>query len=356
MKIDIHAHILPKTWPNLRERYGYGGFIRLEHHCPGCAKMMKDDVFFREVEENLWNPQVRLEQCDYHQVDVQVLSTVPVMFSYWAKPEDTLDLSRILNDHLATVAQEYPKRFVALGTIPMQAPQLAVEELERCMGELGMAGVEIGTHVNGTNLDDECFYPVWEAAEELGAAVFVHPWDMMGMKELPNYWLPWLVSMPAETSRAMCSLMMGGVIERFPKLRFCFAHGGGSFPATLGRIEQGFQMRPDLCQVRTQTSPGQLFERVYIDALVHDGPMLQYIVERFGAERVALGTDYPFPLGELEPGALIESIEGFAPQVKERLLSGTALEWLGLEREAFETDASRVHSKCIGHHVGEHRP
>ncbi|MFU8804458.1 MAG: amidohydrolase family protein [Bradymonadaceae bacterium] len=351
MKIDIHAHILPKSWPNLRERFGYGGFIRLDHHCQGCAKMMQDDKFFREVEENLWDPDVRIEQCDMHQVDVQVLSTVPVMFSYWAKPQDTLDLCHILNDHLAEVAQRHPKRFVSLGTLPMQAPDLAVEELERCMGELGMAGVEIGTHIGGTNLDDESFYPIWEAAQELGASVFVHPWDMMGMDDLPDYWLPWLVSMPAETSRAICSLMMGGVIERFGKLRFAFAHGGGSFPATLGRIERGFTMRPDLCQVRTKTSPRDLFEHIYIDSLVHDAATLQFIVEQFGSERIALGTDYPFPLGELEPGSLIESIDEFSPVVKERLLSGTALEWLGLERESFETVASRGHSRCIGHEV-----
>lgn len=348
MKIDIHAHILPKTWPDLRERYGYGGFIRLDHHCQGCAKMMQDDKFFREVEDNLWSPEVRIEQCDMHGVDVQVLSTVPVMFSYWAKPEDTLDLCRILNDHLAGVAQRHPKRFVALGTLPMQSTELAIEELTRCMGELGMAGVEIGTHVNGTNLDDERFYPLWEAAQELDAAIFVHPWDMMGMKDLPNYWLPWLVSMPAETSRAICSLMMGGIIERFPKLRFAFAHGGGSFPGTLGRIEKGFLMRPDLCQVRTQTSPRELFKRIYIDSLVHDAETLRTIVGQLGHERIALGTDYPFPLGDLEHGRMIEAMDAFEPEVKERLLSGTALEWLGLERDSFETPASRLHSCKIG--------
>lgn len=336
MKIDIHTHILPKEWPDLRERYGYGGFIRLEHGCQGCsARMMRDGEFFREVEPNLWDPSVRLEECDRYAVDVQVLSTVPVMFSYWAKPADTHDLSKILNDHIAGVVADAPKRFAGLGTLPMQDTERAVEELERCMTELGLQGVEIGTHINGVNLDDERFDPLWEAAEELGAAIFVHPWDMMGMDDLPDYWLPWLVSMPAETSRAIASLMMGGVLDRYPRLRFAFAHGGGSFPATLGRIDWGFQVRPDLCQVRTKTRPREIVEKIYFDTLVHDPVVLRMMIEEFGAERLALGTDYPFVLGEHEPGKLIESMD-LDEQTRARLLGETALAWLGVERARFE--------------------
>ena len=213
--------------------------------------------------------------------------------------------------------------------------------------DLGFAGIEIATHIMGKNLDDPSFYPVWEAAQDLGAAIFVHPWDMMGMDQLPKYWLPWLVSMPAETSRAICSLMMGGVIERFPGVRFAFAHGGGSFPGTVGRVRHGFDMRPDLCQVDTQTNPADLLQHIYIDSLVHDHDALEFIVDLFGAQRIALGTDYPFPLGELQPGRLIETTRSLSPEQKERLLSGTALEWLGLERHQFETPASRRHSEGL---------
>lgn len=347
MKIDIHCHILPRQWPDLKERYGYGGFIRLEHDGCGCTRMMRDNTFFREVDPNLWDPETRLGECDEHHVDVQVLSTVPVMFSYWAKPEHTHDLSKILNDDMARVVATNPKRFVGLGTIPMNAPDRAVQELERCVNELGFAGVEIATHINGVNLDDESFTPIWEAAQELDAAIFVHPWDMMGMDQMPRFWLPWLVSMPAETSRAICSLMMGGVLERFPKLRFAFAHGGGSFPGTIGRIQHGFNMRPDLCQTHTTTNPADLLRRVYLDSLVHDRDTLEFLVDRFGAEQIALGTDYPFPLGELEPGKLIESTYSLTPEQKERMLSGTALEWMGLERQDFETEASRRHSESL---------
>ena len=261
--IDIHTHIVPENWPDLRERYGYGGFVQLEHHGPGCARMSIDGSPFREVQANCWNPRVRLRECDDHRVDVQVLSTVPVMFSYWAQPADALDLSRLLNDHLAGVVAEHPTRFVGLGTVPLQSPGLAIGELERCVRDLGMPGIQIGSHVNGSNLDDDLVFPVFEAAQDLGAAVFVHPWDMLAKERMPRYWLPWLVGMPAETSLAICSMIFGGVFDRLPCLRVAFAHGGGGFPASIGRIEHGFSVRPDLCAVRSQTNPRDLLGRFY---------------------------------------------------------------------------------------------
>ncbi len=335
MKIDLHTHILPETWPDLAERYGYGGWIRLDHHAPCRARMMIDNQFFREIESNCWDPSIRLRECDACGVAIQVLSTVPVMFSYWAQPTHALDLSRILNDHLADVVKRYPGRFVGLGTIPLQAPDLAITELERCIKDLGLAGIQIGSHVNGAdaywNLGDSPLHDVFAAAESLGAAVFVHPWDMMGRERMPKYWLPWLVGMPAETSLAICSMIFAGVFERFPTLRVCFAHGGGSFPFTLGRIEHGFRERPDLCAVDNPTPPSEYLSRFYLDSLVHDADTLRFLLRRFGADRIALGSDYPFPLGEHVPGALIESMSDLTPHDRRRLLAETAAEFLRLD-------------------------
>ncbi len=334
LKIDIHTHILPPDWPDLQERYGYGGWVQLERHGTGCAHMTLDGSFFREVETNCWDHGSRLTECDEHGVSVQVLSTVPIMFSYWAKPADALDLAGLLNEHIAGVCAEYPRRFVGLGTVPMQDPDLACRELERCVKSLGLAGIEIGSHVNGMNLDHPRVFPVLEAAQDLGAAIFVHPWEMLGRERMAKYWLPWLVGMPAETSLSICSMIFGGVFEKLPRLRIAFAHGGGAFPATLGRIEHGFRVRPDLCAVDNEHNPRNYLGRFYVDSLVHDAEMLRYMISLMGAESIAMGSDYPFPLGEHIPGSLIESM-GLTPAVRDRLLSGTALEWLALDREQF---------------------
>src|SRR5450432_4350131 len=151
MKIDLHTHILPKEWPDLDAKYGYSGFIRLDHYKPCCARMMKGDHFFREVHDNVWDPKRRIEECDKAGVAMQVLSTVPVMFSYWAKPADTLDLSRRLNDHIAEVVRDNPARFAVLATVPLQDPDMAASELERCVHELGLRGAQIGTHVDANS-------------------------------------------------------------------------------------------------------------------------------------------------------------------------------------------------------------
>lgn len=331
-KIDAHTHILPEKWPDLRERYGYGGFIRLEHHRPDYARMMMDDRFFREIYKNCWHPEARMEEMDKQGVQLQVISTVPVMFSYWAKGADAHDLSKLLNDDIAQTVNNSPDRFLALGTLPLQSPQLAVKELERCVNDLGLSGVQIGSHVNDWNLDAAELFEVFAAAETLGAAVFVHPWDMMGQADMQKYWLPWLVGMPAEMSRAICSMIFGGVLERLPDLRIAFAHGGGSFPATLGRIEHGFNVRPDLCAIDNDVNPREYIKRIYFDSGVHDESVMKWLVEYVGSDRIMMGSDYPFPLGEHEPGQLIESLD-FAPEEKEMMLSSNALDWLGVSKE-----------------------
>ena len=306
---------------------------------------MIENRVFREITDNVWNPERRIEEMEKTGVTMQALSTVPVMFSYWAKPRDALELCRLLNDHIAAVVRENPTRFAGLGTIPLQDVDLAAQELTRCVRELGLRGVEIGTHVDPNdhchgpdcrNLDHPSLDVVWKTAQDLSAAIFVHPWDMMGEERMPKYWLPWLVGMPAESSLAICSMIFGGVFERFPKLRVAFAHGGGAFPGTIGRIEHGFHVRPDLVAIDNETNPRKYLAsergpgRFYVDSLVHDADALRLLLKVFGAERVALGSDYPFPLGEAEPGELIESIADLSPKEKSQILAETARDFLGL--------------------------
>lgn len=327
-KIDIHTHILPEEIPNWFEKFGYGEFISLEKKNPSCACMMKGDKFFREIKSNCWDPEVRKVEMDETGISIQVLSTVPVLFNYWAKPAHAYDTSRFYNDHIGSVAAEHPDRFIGIGTVPMQDTDLAIKELERCIQELGMPGIEIGTNINQRNLSDPNLNAFWEAAQELNACIFVHPWEMMGENDMRTYWLPWLVGMPAETSRAICSLIFGGVFERYPKLRFAFAHGGGSFPATVGRVQHGFDVRPDLCAIHNQRAPKEYLGHFWIDSLVHDEAALNLIMEVVGPEKICIGSDYPFPLGELyPPGGLIDKCIP-NEDIKEKMRWKNAMQWL----------------------------
>jgi aminocarboxymuconate-semialdehyde decarboxylase len=270
------------------------------------------------------------------------------MFSYWAEPADTLDLSMLLNDHLGAAVAAHPDKFIGLGTLPLQDPALAVAELKRCKS-IGLAGVQIGSHINNWTLDAKELRPVFRAADEIGAAIFVHPWDMIGSSLMGKYFLPWLVGMPAETSLAVCSMLFGGLFEEHPSLRVCFAHGAGSFPGTIGRIQHGFDVRPDLCAADCATSPTVQLGRFWSDSLVHDPHTLAEVVRVLGSDKVCLGSDYPFPLGEYTAesrgteycaGRLIDSMADapFSWDATRRsdLLGRNALEgWLGRTYEEY---------------------
>jgi aminocarboxymuconate-semialdehyde decarboxylase len=320
---------MPENMPDWTQKFGYGEFIHLEHrNCDAC--MMKGDKVFRVVEENSYKPDARIKDMDSTGVSIQVLSTIPVLFNYWAKPTDGYETSRFLNDHIAETVSKTPARFIGLGTVPLQNINLAIKEMERCVKELKMPGIEIGSNINGRNLGEKEFFPFFKAAENLGCAIFVHPWEMMGEKDMEQYWLPWLVGMPAETTRAICSMIFGGVFEEFPKLRVNYAHGGGSFPYTLGRIEHGFMVRPDLVAIDNTVNPKNYLGRFWVDSLVHDKKAFEFLLDVLGEDQVCLGSDYPFPLGEKKPGKLIEKMK-LGKKTEKKLLYKNAEAWLGLD-------------------------
>lgn len=319
---------MPHNIPHWSKKFGYGEFIHLEFsNCKAC--MIKGDKMFRQVEDNCFKPEDRLKDMEKTGVEKQVLSTIPVLFNYWAKPKDGLETSRFLNDHIATTVSKNSKHFIGLGTVPMQDVALAIKEMNRCINELNLQGVEIGSNINGKNLSDKEFYPFFEAATQLNCSLFIHPWEMMGQPQMDKYWLPWLVGMPAETSRAICSLIFSGIFETFPSLKFAFAHGGGSFPSTIGRIEHGFNVRPDLCATDNPINPRHYLKKFWVDSLVHDPQMLQFLLEVMGEDYICMGSDYPFPLGEHHPGKLIEEMK-FNKETTEKLMFKNAMRWLNL--------------------------
>lgn len=333
MKIDMHTHIMPEKLPRWADKFGYGDFIHLEHNEPGYVDMIKGNKFFRRVAQNCWDPELRIAEYENRGTQVQVVCTIPVLFSYWAKPIHTLEISEFLNDHIAEIVEKYPKNYIGLGTVPMQAPDLAIKELERCK-KIGLVGIQIGSNINDKNLSEPEFFSVFEACDNLGMAVFVHPWNMMGFHSMEKYWLPWLVGMPAETSRAICSMIFSGVFEKLPGLRCCFAHAGGSFLPTIGRIEHGFNCRPDLVAIDNPVNPRHYLGKFWVDCITHDMKMLKYVLDIIGEHKVTLGSDYPFPLGDLTIGEFIEKSD-LPKATIDNIFWKNTLDWLNLREEQF---------------------
>jgi len=333
LTIDMHTHILPNGWPDLGSKYNIGGFPSLSREDERMI-IMRNGKFFREIWKNIWDIDTRIEEYAAFGVDVQVVCTVPIMFCYHAEAKHTLELARFLNDDIARTQQDHPREVIGLGTIPMQDTGTAISELVRLREQLSIPGVQIGSNINNRNLNDPEMFPIFEAAMDLDMAIMVHPWEMMGSEHMPQYWLPWLVGMPAEISRAICSLIFGGVLERLPELRFCFAHGGGAFPYTIGRIEHGFNMRPDLVATDNPVDPRDYLGRFFVDSVTHDPQALRYLMDVSGEDTVMMGTDYPFPLGEQEPGSVIRALN-LPVHTQEKLFHGNTLRWLGLDLADF---------------------
>lgn len=335
LKVDIHNHILPDNIPDFKSEFGYGGFIKLQKMNNQEANMIKDSgEFFRAIKCNCWDSNLRIEEHKSWNLKVQVISTVPVMFSYFAKPKDGLKVSQFLNDNIASTISSNPENYLGLGTLPMQDPELASGEIERCLKDLNFSGFEIGSHINNWKLNAKELEPFYETANHYEIPLFIHPWEMPWTSE--EYWMGWLVGMPAETTRAINSLIFGGIMEKYPKIRFTFAHGGGSFPGTFGRISHGYDVKPDLVGRDNKVNPSEYIGRFWTDSLVHSEDALNYLVNFIGIDKVMLGTDYPFPLGELNyPGRLVEENKVLNEEQKRKILGENALKWLKVSKNKF---------------------
>ena len=333
--IDIHNHFFPRAWPDLAARFGTPNWPWIKHTEPGKAEIMVGDRFFRQIYSACWDPEVRLKEMDRDGVEVQVLSATPVLFAYERPVEHALDCARLFNDAALELCAQGKGRLKSLCQVPLQDIDASCKELSRCM-RAGHLGVQIGNHVGEKNLDDPGIVTFLHHCAEESAAVLVHPWDMLAPQRMPKYMMPWTVGMPAETQLGIVAMILGGAFDKLPpKLRICFAHGGGSFAFLLGRLENAWQHHPvahGVCEL----SPRQYLNRFYVDSAVFDERALQFLVETMGAERVMLGSDYPFPLGEHRVGALIRSSH-LTALAKDRLLGGNAVDFLALRSESVST-------------------
>ncbi|HEY1679785.1 MAG TPA: tryptophan 2,3-dioxygenase family protein [Candidatus Sulfotelmatobacter sp.] len=333
--IDIHNHFFPRAWPDLAKRYGTPDWPWIRHTEPGNADIMLGDRFFRHIYSACWDPEVRLQEMDRDAVDMQIISATPVLFAYDRPLEHALDCAQLFNDAALELCAQGKGRLKALCQVPLQDIDASCKELSRCL-RAGHLGVQIGNHVGDKNLDDAGIVTFLHHCSDEGAAVLVHPWDMLGQPRMPKYMMPWTVGMPAETQLGIVAMILGGAFDKLPpRLRICFAHGGGSFAFLLGRLENAWKHHPvahGVCEL----APRQYLNRFSVDSAVFDLRALQFLVDTMGAERVMLGSDYPFPLGEHPIGGTIRASR-FPEQTKNQMLGGNALEFLGLSKPAAES-------------------
>ncbi|WP_047155033.1 amidohydrolase family protein [Aneurinibacillus tyrosinisolvens] len=332
-RVDFHTHIIPEDFPNLAAKYGDNRFPILKHTCSCGAEIYKDGKSFRKIEDNAWDPKKRIAEMDQEGVDVQVLSPIPVTFTYWSDSEACLELSKVQNDFIASVVKEYPDRFVGLGTVPLQDADLAIAEMERAVKELGLKGIEIGSNVNGQTLDNPEIQKFLEAAAKMDVPVFVHPWATVGQERMPNHNFMYSIGMPSETALAAGSLIFSGILDKYPNLKICFAHGGGSLPYLLPRIDQAWEVWP---HIRTTEQPPSYYaKKLYYDTLVYDPHNLQFMLEKFGTDKIIMGTDYPFLLREAPAGKIVEELDKVSDEERKQMLGENAVKFLGLNKSSF---------------------
>jgi len=293
------------------------------------ATIMTGQQFFRDVDDRSWNAERRIEDMDRMGIGCQVLSPPPVMFCYWADARAAAAFARMQNENVARVVSRHPSRFVGMATVPLQDCQLAIKELRTCREGLGLRAVEIGSCPGGRDFDEPELFPFFEACAVLDVAVFVHPaTPLAGQERLTRYYFPLIVGNPLETALAASTLIYGGVLERLPSLRVCFAHGGGAFPFTLARLDHGWKVRPE-GPAAIPRPPREYAQRLYFDSLTLSPANLRFLVEQFGADHVMIGSDYPFDMGSADPvGAVAEA--GLTAAAREQIEGGTARRFLGL--------------------------
>lgn len=327
--IDVHTHIVPENFP------AYAGkghdvpwpSMAQAHACH--RHVMISGKVYRTVSEGCWSVPRRIEDMNGMRVARQALSPMPELLSYWLPLEDAKVLIRYLNDEIAAMVARVPERFVGLGAVPLQDVDAAIVELHYLLKELRFAGVEIASHVNGTSIGDPRFEPFFAAAEELGAAVFVHALRPAGQDRIVGPFSEQAVCFPGDIALACASMITGGVAGRHPRLRIAFSHGGGAMAMLLPRLVHAWQMMPKAKELLKE-SPAATARRFYYDQLVFDPAAVGFLIERFGASQIFLGSDYPFVMGDADPVGTIDRVK-LDNATHAAISAGNARRFLGLK-------------------------
>jgi aminocarboxymuconate-semialdehyde decarboxylase len=297
--IDVHTHVLTDDTIRMLQQEAPTLGLKLHPIDNHSAVLEVAGTPYRPFPRGGWDVEHRLRDMDAAEVDMQILSATPQTYLYGQDPSLAASCAALQNEQIARLVAADPDRFLGIATLPMQAPEKAADELRRSVRTLGLRGTMIGSNIEGKNLDDPSFEPVWATAHELGVPILIHPTSVAGAQRLRSYYLTNLIGNPLDTTIAAACLVFGGVMERYPNLEVVLVHGGGFVPYQQGRFAHGWNVRPEP-QVNLKSSPEVYFDRFIYDTILHSKPVLEFLIEQAGASRVLLGSDYPYDMGMLD--------------------------------------------------------
>ncbi len=320
--IDVHCHVhSPEAEARGQSVPGKGASPSLTWQNAVSKEVNRLQAL--HVEEQLTSIKRRLRDMDKTGIDIQALSPAPPQYYYATPPEVGRETSRLVNDNIASIVAAHPDRFVGLGTVPLQNTEMAVAELERAVKQLGLRGVEIATNVDGAELSEARFRPFFAKAQELDILIFMHPVGFTHGNRLTEHYFANIIGHPLDSTVAVSHLIFGGVLEAYPKLKICIAHGGGFLPAYSGRMDHGHGARPDSRTV-IKRKPSTYLRKLYFDTIVFTHHQLEYLVNTYGSDHVLLGSDYPFDMGPLDPAGFVAAAPSLKRDEKAALLGGNA--------------------------------
>lgn len=326
--VDVHTHVVPRGWPDLVAITGSDGWPWLRVDSEREAMIMIGETEFRPIDSVCWSAHDRLADMDADGVTRQVVSPTPVFFGYHRTAAEGAKVARIFNDLTLECVADGGDRLIPFCQVPLQDADAACAELDRCLAS-GHHGVEIGNHVGDRDLDDAGVVQFLQHCAEVGAPVFVHPWDMATDARLERWMARWLVAMPAETHLSLLAMVLGGVFDRVPpELRICFAHGGGSFALWLGRLDNAWRRRPALVRGDATRPPSAYVDRFLVDSVVFHDAGLRLLVDVLGDDQIVIGSDYPYPLGERPAGRVVRDAAFLTPEQRTKLMSTNAHRFL----------------------------
>jgi aminocarboxymuconate-semialdehyde decarboxylase len=328
--LDVHCHFFPKAFLDEARKGSKSFRAWIERGADGVERLICAGSFNHPLTPDFYEAERMIADMDDRQVEMAAISAAPPTLGYWAEAGAAREMAGGMNESIAERVRLYPERFIGLGSVPLQDVEAAAAEARRAVRELGLSGFQIGSHVGGKNLSHPDFWPFFEAIAALDVPLFIHPYLPAGEERMQDYYLHNLVGMVAETGLAIASVIYGGVLERWPGLKLCFAHAGGVYPYIAGRSDHGYRVRQRECGAAIPRPPSYYFRQLYFDSITFEPRALRFLIDLVGSERVVIGSDYPFDMGPAQPVGEVRDNPYLSEVEKEQICGGNAARLFGI--------------------------